>query len=167
MISIRAEQTHDQSVIWEITKAAFAEKAYSGGDEQDLIDKFRSIGALSLSLVAIDGDCLVGQVSFTPAAISSDIGIWYALGPIAVVPERQGEGIGGLLIKSGLNSLQERGAWGCILTGDPRYYSRHGFGLAPEHCPSNEPEKNFMLRTIGDKKPTGVFSFHKAFYESS
>jgi putative acetyltransferase len=122
---------------------------------------------LSVSLVAIVGSALVGQITFSPASVSSDRGQWYALGPVSVAPERQREGIGGALIDAGMKAIESLGAAGCILTGDPVYYSRRGFALAPEHCPESEPEEYFMLRLTGVEQPVGTFAFHEAFYEGA
>ena len=166
-IVIRPEVESDRRAIWEVTKSAFEGRPYADGDEQDLIDNLRAEGALTVSLVAIDSSALVGQITFSPAYISSDRGDWYALGPVSVVPERQREGIGASLINAGIKAIDALGAAGCILTGDPGYYSRHGFALAPEHCPESESEEYFMIRVIGDEQPVGIFAFHEAFYEGT
>lgn len=163
-ITIRPETETDRKGVWEVTRSAFSDKPYADGDEQDLIDNLRQIGALTVSLVAIDESELVGQITFSPATISSGIGKWFALGPVSVLPERQGEGIGGMLIETGMDVIEALEAWGCILTGDPEYYSRHGFNFAKEHCPDDEPEEKFMIRLVGDKQPDGVFAFHEAFH---
>lgn len=164
MIEVRPEQESDWRSIHEVTRRAFEGKPYSDGDEPDLIDRLREIGALTLSLVALANGSVVGQITFSPANISSGSRSWYALGPVSVVPERQGEGIGSLLIEAGLSEITNRGALGCILTGNPNYYRRFGFELSPSNCPSNEPEENFMVRVLSTEKPVGRFSFHKAFY---
>lgn len=52
---------------------------------------------------------------------------WFGLGPIAVAPDRQGEGIGRALIEAGLAELRLRNAGGCALIGDPALYGRFGF----------------------------------------
>jgi len=166
-ITIRPESEPDHAAIWNLTKSAFKGKPYAGGDEQDLIDSLRACGALSVSLVALEDTEIVGQITFSPASISSGQGEWYALGPVSVAPERQGEGIGKMLIEAGIRIIAERGAWGCILTGDPGYYTRRGFELAEQHCPDNEPKEYFMLRLIGETKPRGRFAFHKTFYAGS
>ncbi|MEM6987308.1 MAG: N-acetyltransferase [Pseudomonadota bacterium] len=162
--NIRPECERDRNAIWDVTRLAFVGKPYAGGDEQDVIDRLRAAGALSVSLVAEEGDDLIGQVSFSPAANSDTPGDWYALGPIAVHPDRQGEGIGGALIEAGIQAIAKRGASGCILTGDPGYYTRHGFVPAPEHCPPSEPAEYFLVRTIGEQTLVGRFAFHTAFY---
>ena len=163
-IIVRPEKKSDREIIWELTKLAFSGKPYAGGNEQDLIDNLRELNVLSASLVAVDGSEVVGQITFSPASISSGEGNWYALGPISVLPHRQSEGIGGLLIEAGMKVIEHMGAWGCILTGNPDYYSRHGFTLANVHCPDNEAEEYFMLRLSGVNKPVGKFAFHDAFY---
>lgn len=166
-LTIRPETPRDYEAIWSVTKTAFTGRPYAGGDEQDLINTLRDINALSVSLVALDGDELVGQVTFSPAEISSETGKWFALGPISVKPERQGQRIGEQLIEAGIEAIKKLDAWGCILTGDPNYYSRHGFQLAPGHCPENESAEYFMLRMIEDQAPEGRFAFHPAFYSNT
>jgi putative acetyltransferase len=164
MIEVRPEKASDWQVIHQITQQAFADKPFSDGDEPDLIDRLRKIGALTLSLVALDGNVQVGQITFSPAGIDSNTGPWYALGPVSVTPDRQGEGIGSLLIETGLTEITQQGALGCILTGNPIYYRRFGFELAPLHCPDNEPREHFMLKRLSAVEPTGRFAFHEPFY---
>jgi len=166
-ITICPESEADLDAIWLLTKAAFDGRPYAGGDEQDLVNSLRACGGLCVSLVATDGDEIVGQITFSPATISSNVGNWFALGPVSVIPARQWEGIGAMLIEAGMKVITEQGAWGCILTGNPLYYSRHGFEPAAEHCPDNEPKEYFMLRRVGETKPVGQFAFHEAFYAGS
>ena len=161
-VDIRGEQSEDHADIHEVTRLAFTGQPFSEGDEPELIDRLRSEGALTLSLVAMDGDVLVGQITFSPADLTSGKGAWYALGPVSVTPSRQGEGIGSRLIESGLDRIKTMGAMGCILTGNPDYYVRFGFRLAPENCPENEPPEHFMLKLLQSEAPKGQFSFHEA-----
>jgi putative acetyltransferase len=165
VLEIRVETETDHGPIRRLTETAFSGKPYAGGDEQDVIDNLRKACALTLSLVATDNSEVVGQATFSPAEISSNTGVWFALGPISVAPERQGERIGEQLIEAGIEHISKLGASGCILTGDPNYYSRHGFEVASEHCPANEPGEYFQLRMIGPERPIGTFRFHDAFYE--
>jgi len=164
MISIRRERNSDVEAIYEITKRAFTGMPFTDGDEPDLIDKLRERGLLELSLVADDDGIVVGQITFSRASISSGTGPWFALGPVSVVPERQGQGIGSSLINEGLSQIGKLGALGCILTGNPAYYRRFGFELCPANCPLNEQEEHFMVRLLGSVKPEGHFSFHETFY---
>jgi putative acetyltransferase len=50
-----------------------------------------------------------------------------ALAPLAVSPEQQCRGVGGQLIRHGLDWLRERGEQVVIVLGHPAYYSRFGF----------------------------------------
>lgn len=161
---IRLEIEDDVAMIRAITELAFRGRPYAGGDEQDVIDRLRAVGALTLSMVAIVDGALVGQITFSPATIDDGSLPWFALGPVSVTPSHQGKGIGASLIEHGLAKIGELGALGCILTGNPDYYRRFGFELSPENVPSNESAEFFMLKLLHGKKPDGQFAFHKAFY---
>ena len=81
------------------------------------------------SITAWDGGELVGHALFTPARLRL-MGRYVAslaLGPIAVLPERQGQGIGGELIRYGHALGRREGAELAFLHGHPSYYPRHGY----------------------------------------
>ena len=164
-IEIRRELKTDQNTIRELTEAAFDGRPYAGGDEQDVIDRLRRSKALTLSLVATQEGEVIGQITFSPAIVEDASSPWFALGPVSVVPSRQGEGIGSALIQEGLGRITSMGALGCILTGDPNYYSKFGFVLSPANSPENESELYFQLKLLAGKQPFGTFSFDRAFYE--
>ena len=163
-IEIRPETPSDQGAIYGITADAFRGRPYAGGDEQDVVNRLRDCGALSLSLVAVRGNDVVGQITFSPATAEDGSGPWYALGPVSVTPDLQGEGIGSRLIRAGLEEIAGRGALGCILTGNPEYYRRFDFEVMPEHAPLREPGEFFMLKCLHGEAPAGRFEFHDAFY---
>ena len=165
-ILIRPEGTTDTAAIHELTRLAFLGRPYAGGDEQDVIDRLRKVGALTLSLVAEQEGDIVGQITFSPAHNDDGSGPWFALGPVSVLPDQQGAGVGAALINTGLAEISRLGALGCILTGNPAYYTRFGFELAPEHVPHNEMPEFFMLKRLTDRAPSGRFEFHRAFYEA-
>lgn len=161
---IRKEYSSDHDTIRSITELAFRDMPYAGGDEQDVIDRLRSVTALTLSLVAVLDEEIVGHIAFSPAEAEDGSCPWFALGPVSVVPKLQRKGIGSALIKSGLAQIRNMDARGCILTGNPQYYKQFGFQLAPENCPLNEPAESFMRILFSSTRPAGRFSFHKAFY---
>ncbi len=167
-LQIRAETPADRAAIYNLTQAAFEGQPYADGDEQDVIDRLRDRDALTLSLVALQGQTIVGQVTFSPAQHDDGSGPWFALGPVAVWPQHQGQGIGGALIRAGLEDLRTRGALGCILTGNPAYYERFGFAPAGAHAPANEPAEYFMIKPLAASSiaatPISRFTFHPAFY---
>ena len=79
-----------------------------------------------LSLVARDPDgILAGAIRFWPVMVGTKHAL--LLGPIAVHPTRQAEGLGGLLIRSSLEIARTAGWKRCMLVGDAPYYKRFGF----------------------------------------
>jgi putative acetyltransferase len=60
-ISIRNEIPDDIAVIRRVNEAAFDTKA-----EADLVDRLRDAGAISLSLVAVLKETIIGHILFSP-----------------------------------------------------------------------------------------------------
>ena len=162
--SIRSERPADHAAIRRVTELAFRGKPYAGGDEQDVIDRLRAAGALTLSLVASVDAEIVGHCAFSPADAPDPSQPWFALGPVSVLPAFQHQGIGAALIEHGLSTIRSQGALGCILTGNPNYYRRFGFRVAPQNAPDNEPAEFFMIKIFAGDEPSGAFRFHQAFY---
>lgn len=80
----------------------------------------------SLSRVARDDlGVLGGAIRFWPVKVGTADAL--LLGPIAVHPTRQGEGLGGLLIQESLSAAKAAGWLRVILVGDLPYYERFGF----------------------------------------
>ena len=127
MTTVRPERPGDTAAIRRIADAAFSPMSFSDGSEGAIIDALRDDGDLTLSLVADDAGEVVGHVAFSPVRIGADHGGWFGLGPVAVRPDRQRQGIGSQLIHAGLATLKHQGAAGVVLIGDPAYYTRFGF----------------------------------------
>ncbi len=85
-----------------------------------------SMAADGLSFVATSGDTLVGTVQFWPIVIGGDVSA-LLLGPLAVLPARQGEGIGLDLIATGMVEAKSRDHSLVVLVGDEPYYAKAGF----------------------------------------
>ncbi|WP_293451856.1 N-acetyltransferase [Planktotalea sp.] len=80
----------------------------------------------SLSRVARDGDgILAGAIRYWPVRVGEHAAL--LLGPVAVHPTRQGEGLGGALIRDSLASASETGWDRVMLVGDAPYYAKFGF----------------------------------------
>lgn len=161
---IREEQPEDIPAIRQLTIDAFRGRPYAGGDEQDVIDRLRQCGDLTLSLVKEQEDVITGQVTFSPAICEDGSSPWFALGPVSVLPDLHGQGVGGELIRAGLEQIAGLGALGCILTGDPNYYQRFGFDVMPDCCPPEEPGEYFQVRLLHAEAANARFTFHPAFY---
>ncbi len=160
---IRGEQAGDISPIHRLTAEAFAPMSFSDGTEPDVIDALRAAGDLTLSLVAIKDQALVGHVAFSPVNISGVNKAWYGLGPVSVAPELQRRGIGTALINEGLTLLRGMGADGCALIGDPAYYSRFGFVSDGNLHYKAVPDKNVQWLSFNGVHPTGQLVFSPAF----
>ncbi len=79
-----------------------------------------------LSLVARDDDAIVvGAIRFWPVRVGGQAAL--LLGPVAVHPTHQGEGLGGVLIRDGLEAARAGGWTRVMLVGDAPYYGRFGF----------------------------------------
>lgn len=79
-----------------------------------------------LCLVARDPDAiLAAAVRYWPVRVGTADAL--LLGPIAVHPTRQGEGLGALLIADSLNRARKTGWQRVLLVGDAPYYGRFGF----------------------------------------
>jgi len=163
-LTIRHETCADRTAIYDITQRAFAPMPFSDGDEQDLIGRLRDADALDISLVAELGGKLVGQVTFTQGFAADGSSGWYALGPVAVEPEFQKRHIGSKLIEAGIAMLRERDAAGCVLVGNPAYYSRFGFKLFPKLCPDGQPAEYFQILPLRVMEPDTIVGFHPLFH---
>ena len=102
---IRPETPADCEAIREVNRLAFG-----GEDESRLVDALRDGGYVRLSLVAeLDGR-VVGHILFgdLPIVMTSGTVEALALAPLAVVPDRQREGIGSMLVSEGLRASRVR-----------------------------------------------------------
>ncbi len=82
-----------------------------------------------LSLVARDEfGALCGTIRFWPINVGKQPAL--LLGPIAVHPTRQGEGLGAMLMGAGVEKAKRRGWEHILLVGDESYYRQFGFSRA-------------------------------------
>ncbi len=162
-MQIRPERPQDAATIRALTDAAFKGMAFSDQTEAKVIEGLRAAGALTLSLVATEGDDILGHVAFSPVTINAEAGDWYGLGPVSVWPDRQRAGIGQALIRDGLQRLRLLGAGGCVLLGAPAYYSRFGFESDPELYEVGAPPGAFQRLSLSGARPRGEVRFHPAF----
>lgn len=162
-IIIRDEQVEDIETIEHLTKAAFQNAEHTSHTEHFIVNSLRNYGQLTISLVAVEDGSIIGHVAISPVQISSgEIG-WYGLGPISVHPNKQGLGIGSLLMNKSLEKLKNLGAKGCVLLGDPNYYSRFGFKNYPELILPDVPSEYFQALNFSGHFAKGYVSYHEAF----
>lgn len=160
---IRHETPADAAAIHAVTAAAFLNAPHTAHTEQHIVAALRKAGALAISLVAEQDGEVAGHVALSPVSVSDGSTGWYGLGPISVKPELQRRGIGSLLMQAAIRLLRERGAAGCVLVGDPLYYSRFGFRSEPDLVLPDVPPEYFQALRLGPSLPRGVVTFHEAF----
>lgn len=85
------------------------------------------------SFVAMDGDWLIGSLQCWPLSLRSVAGArmpMILLGPVAVAADREGEGIGSILMRASLAALDAADSPPVLLIGDAPFYGRFGFTAA-------------------------------------
>src|SRR4026208_473479 len=119
MTILRPEGPDDSSQIRRVNELAFGQPA-----EADVVDNLRRVCVESLSLVAEEDDAtIVGHILFTPVVVEG-LPPGMGLAPMAVLPDRQRQGIGSQLVRRGLDILRERGCPFVVVVGHPEYYPR-------------------------------------------
>lgn len=161
--SIRPETPSDEDAIEQVTRRAFLSHPYSRQTEQFIIRALRADHALAVSLVAEEAGRVVGHLALSPVTIGDGSPGWYGLGPISVEPGFQRRGIGRALMERGIAELRRMGANGCVLVGDPAFYTRFGFARDPALVLEGVPEAFFLALPLGDSSARGSVTFHPAF----
>ena len=166
-IQLRHETPDDIAAIEAVTIAAFANAPHTSHTEQFIVRALRAAGELTLSLVAEDQVQVVGHVALSPVAITDGHGHrakgWYGLGPISVLPQRQGKGIGSRLMEQALVELRDMQAAGCVLLGEPAYYARFGFQAHTGLHRPGVPPGYFMALAFRGPVPEGIAQYGDAF----
>jgi len=156
-MKVRPERPDDIAAIRAVNEAAFGQPAEAG-----IVDAIRTACPATLSLVAVEDDRIVGHIFFSPVIIlaGSETVRGMGLGPMAVVPERQRQGIGSMLVREGIEALRGRKCPFVIVLGHPEYYPRFGFVPASRHGLSCQwegvPDEAFMALIIDEDAVTGV-----------
>ncbi len=119
-IEIRAERPADRPASIDVERAAFEAE-----EEAAIVEAVRD-GEGSFALVADSDGAVVGHVQCSRAWVGEMPVV--ALGPIGVLPARQGEGVGSALVRAALEQARQRGECAVILLGAPDFYGRFGFG---------------------------------------
>jgi putative acetyltransferase len=162
-VHIRPEIPADAAAISSVITSAFLEAEHSGGNEAAIVDKLREAASLSVSLVATENDRIVGHVAFSPVTVDGRSEGWFGLGPVAVVPERQGHGIGSALIEAGVDQLRVRSSRGCVVLGEPAYYGRFGFVHEANLSLHGVPPEYFQSLMFQEQPCAGLVKYHPAF----
>jgi putative acetyltransferase len=150
--AIRLEQPVDLDQIHDLHREAFR-----GPHEAELVDAIRSspffIPELSLVAVTDDGSVLghvlISQIELRPDGDDDAPVTVLALAPVAVLPQHQGRGIGGTLVREALAMADEREEPIVAVLGAPSFYGRFGFSPAAGHglrSPYDDAGEAFQVR---------------------
>lgn len=123
MIELRPEKAEDW---WEVE--ALFDLCFAPGRE--VLSSYRLRDGVApvveLSRVARDENgILAAAIRFWPVRVGGQPAL--LLGPVAVHPTHQGEGLGGVLIRQSLSDARDLGWHRMLLVGDAPYYGRFGF----------------------------------------
>ncbi len=150
-MKVRPEKQSDHAAVRELNTAAFKQP-----DEAEIVDRIRANCEEVLSLVAVEGDDVVGHLFFSPVALLKDESRQQGmgLGPMAVLPGRQRQGVGTALICEGLRILAEGDCRFVAVLGHSSYYPRFGFERASRYNLRSQwdgiPDEAFMVLFLGE-----------------
>ena len=144
----------DHAAIADVVEAAFG-----GSLEVRVIEAIRASPSYvsDLSLVATDDGVVVGHIMLSYVTLEPSKMQVLQLGPMAVSPTRQREGIGSNLVGAALAAADEHGEPLVLVLGHPEYYPRFGFrpsrelGIEP---PDARFERAFMAVPLGAYTPS-------------
>ncbi len=165
-VNIRPEQLADRAVIRQIN-----EEAFGRANEADLVDALRGAEAVSASLVADVDGVVAGHILFSPVTVDGPTGRFPAVGlaPLAVRPAYQRRGLGGQLIRAGLEACRQAGHELVFVLGHADYYPRFGFRPAQPLGLRWEVAVPVEVFLVAELRPgalagrSGVLKYHPAF----
>jgi len=174
-ISIRQENESDFYHVNHVIKSAFEKVEISDQSEHLLVHRLRGSKSFipELSLVAIDGEKIVGHILLTPVNIKNEHLSFFslALAPVSVKPEMQLKGIGSLLIQKAHKVARDLGYTSIVLIGHKDYYPKFGYKKANDfdiRFPFEvQIENGFVIELVKNslKGVNGVVMYPSAFFE--
>jgi predicted N-acetyltransferase YhbS len=148
MFRLAPEKPEDLYEVEYLFDLAFApgREALSSYRLRDGVDRIAD-----LSLVARDAtDGIAGAIRYWPVLIGETGHRALLLGPVAVHPTHQGEGLGASLIWESLERARQAGWTRVLLVGDAPYYRRFGFKRAAglEFPPPTNPDRLLAIELV-------------------
>jgi putative acetyltransferase len=167
-LEVRPERPEEHAAIRAVHAAAFAPSEI----EAPLLDALRAGGDIvePLSLVALLDGVVVGHVAISRATIGGSTEA-LALGPIGVLPEHQGKGVGAALMRAVLTAAGATRYPLVALLGHAGYYPRFGFEPADAlgvSCQFPAPSENWLAFRLPAYDPAvrGEFRYAAAFSDA-
>jgi len=164
-VLIRPEEERDRAAVHAVNVVAFGRS-----DEAELVAALRAQVPGAISLVAEEGEAVVGHILFTPVTLGGHPGLSImGLAPMAVAPDHQRSGVGSALVRAGLERCRERGAGAVVVLGHGEYYPRFGFAPASRFGIASEydvPDDVFLIVELQPgclASASGTIRYHAAF----
>ena len=153
MIIVRTEVIQDYAAVRLVNELAFGQPL-----EANLVEALRENAQPYISLVATNGNEVVGHIFFSAVTLEpnqQEVSIM-GLAPMAVLPEFQRQGIGSQLVRTGLAKCEELKSDAVVVLGHPEFYPRFGFVPASRkglRCEYPVPDDVFMVLEL---KPDAI-----------
>ena len=148
----------DYPRIFELLKRAFAPSTF----ESDLVRNLKDKGKISFDLIIEEGSQVLAYICYSTAYGTRRTRIGYHLAPVAVLPERQGEGLGRRIIIESLIALGNN--LPVYVLGDPNYYATFGFKMdKTQKCIFDPSGEHFMVINAGGRLPARDVGYEDEF----
>jgi putative acetyltransferase len=152
MIDVREERPGDVAAIRDLNRQAFGQD-----QEANIVDALRANDGVLLSLVATIDGRVIGHILYSPVQLGALTGA--GLGPMAVHPDHQRQGVGRRLIEAGTRRLENSDCAFIVVVGHADYYPRFGFTSARPlgiTCEWDVPDDVFLVLVLDSIRMNGV-----------
>lgn len=156
--TIRLERPDDYFEVEKLTRAAFMQftppreplgPGLPNCSEHLLAHRLRGDDCFvpELDFVAVEADgTLIGNIMYSRAVVQGESGTEAGIltfGPLSVLPEKMGRGVGEALVRHSLAEAARMGYKGVFIFGHPGYYPRLGFVPAEVFGITDSEGKNY------------------------
>lgn len=170
-MNICLEEEKDYREVENLTREAFWNIYRPGCMEHLVLHNLRREPCFvpELDYVVWDGGRIVAHIAYAKGSLETEDGRTVdslIFGPVSVLPECQGKGYGGKLIRFTLEKAREMGYPTVVITGSPEYYSRFGFEPAARHgiCMKGlDPSVDapfFMVKVLDTERAAALRGVH-------
>lgn len=154
---IRKIEENDYEEVEVMTREAFWNIYRPGCSEHLVVNKIHNSkkSIEELELVGEYNHKIAGHIVYTKGhVVGVEDETFISFGPLSVLPELQGKGIGSVLVRISLQKAAREGYSAVFITGDENYYSRFGFEPASKYnihmdgVPVEDEAPFFMVKVL-------------------
>lgn len=154
---VRTASLEDRDAVLGVVREAFSAGGRDGREELDIVRAVWEIDAAGegLELVGVVDGLVVGHALGSWGQLNGEPVI--GVGPLAVSPAQQNQGIGTALMEEIVGRADQAGLPLLVLLGDPAYYGRFGFEAAGPlgifYRPVGLDSPHFQVRRLAAYRP--------------